>query len=57
MIHCTKTGQTTTQMVLFKPANDSLEKFIPSTILLDEDKFEIPACRDDQEVHVKSLSF
>ena len=44
-----KTGQTTTQTVVFKPANDSLEKFIPRTILLAEDKFEIPVCRDDQE--------
>jgi hypothetical protein len=44
----TKTGQTTTQTVIFKPAN-SLEKFIPRTKLLGEDKFEIPDRRDDQE--------
>ena len=56
MIHWTKTGQTTTQKVVFKPTNDSLEKIIPRTILLAEDKFEIPVCRDDQEVHVTSLS-
>ena len=42
----TKTGQITTQTVVFKPANDSLEKFIPRTKLLGEKKFEIP---DDQE--------
>ena len=52
----TKTGQTTTQTVVFKPANDSLEKFIPRTKLLGEDKFEIPVRRDDQEVHLTSLS-
>ena len=48
MLAKTKTGQTTTQTVVFKPANDSLEKFIPRTKLLGEDKFEIPVCRDDQ---------
>ena len=36
-------------MVVFKPANDSLEKLIPRTKLLSEDKFEIPVRRDDQE--------
>ena len=51
-----KTGETTTKMVIFKPANDFLEKFIPLTILLCEDKFEIPVRRDDQEVHLTSLS-
>ena len=56
MIQRTKSGQTTTQKVVFKPVNDSLEKFIPRTILLAEDKFEIPVCRDDQEVHVTLLS-
>ena len=45
----TKTGQTTPETVVFKPANDSLEKFIPRTKLLGEDKFEIPVRRDDQE--------
>ena len=49
VIHWTKTGQTTTQKVVFKPTNDSLEKFIPRTKLLGEDKFEIPVRRDDQE--------
>ena len=44
-----KTGETTTKMVIFKPPNDFLEKFIPLTILLCEDKFEIPVRRDDQE--------
>ena len=45
----TKTGQTTPETVVFKPANDSLEKFIPRTKLLGEDKFEIPVHRDNQE--------
>ena len=36
-------------MVVFKPSNDSLEKFIPRTKLLGEDKFEIPVRRDNQE--------
>ncbi len=49
MLAKTKTGQITTQTVVFKPANDSLEKFIPRTKLLSEDKFEIPVRRDDQE--------
>ena len=44
----TKTGQTTTQMVVFKPSNDSLEKLIPRTILLGEDKFETVR-RDDKK--------
>ena len=46
MLANTKTEQTTNQTVVFKPANDSLEKFIPRTKLLGEKKFEIP---DDQE--------
>ena len=37
------------ETVVFKPADDSLEKFIPRTKLLGEDKFEIPVRRDDQE--------
>ena len=49
MLAKTNIGQTTTQTVVFKPANDSLEKFIPRTKLLGEDKFEIPVRRDDQE--------
>ena len=48
MLAKTKTGQTTNQTVVFKPGNDSLEKFIPRTKLLGEDKFEIPVRRDDQ---------
>ena len=49
LVFKTRTGQTTTQTVVFKPADDSLEKFIPRTKLLGEDKFEIPVRRDDQE--------
>ena len=40
MLAKTKTGQTTTQTVIFKPANDSLEKFIPRTKLLGEDNLK-----------------
>ena len=49
LVFKTKTGQTTTQTVVFKPADDSMEKFTPRTILLGEDKFEIPVCRDDHQ--------
>ena len=49
MLAKTKTGQTTNQTVVFKPGNDSLEKFIPRTKLLGEDEFEIPVRRNDQE--------
>ena len=52
-----RTGQTTTKMVILKPVNAFPEKFITRTILLGEDKFEISVHRDDQEVHLTSLSF